>query len=832
MKRLTMNFSSMLIAAAALLGACHSDDPTESIDDKTVHIATRVSGQDGADGSATNNSYKPENSTPLFLYYGEMGSAASVKYVYNASGEGSWDIGSDSPLYWDNLQSHEGIYPFFAASPQTPAEHPAVADDQSSIEGYLSSDLLLAYTVAAKRQEKLNINLRHVLAQLKVDMESPVGENQVDLSDVSLRISGARLAYNLAYTGTAPDAVGASAAVPSMANPAIATAVETSEPIDLTPKTINSTGGSATEPAIGAFLAILPPQTASLKLVFTINDKTYTYEGSNAVLRAGKNTAYKLTITKSNVILNGITLQEWDDSAPAKQAGIKVDLTGDAPTPGTGAEEVKGTDMYIWKQASATDAQADRNTGAHLYSKSANGWNSSKPIYVDDTDLDADRFYATIENAVDVTTKLPDLIGAGPVQMGQGQLGFGFTHLMAQLAINVKAGDDFPAGISLNPATVRTPAMQQAYTLTYAGAALQATPDATDPATLKPLKGLETGVEGTDGISGETLYLVVPQTLAAGAQFTVTLGEKTYTGSLAADMALQAGKKNVLTLTLNPTRMTVGAISLEAWAPGSHGEGDTNVDGITSIDTAISGIDEEGTLYLAAISAGGSVADNGLGIYPLELENGAIVSRDLSQAIFWDDLPKGDYPYNALFVPTHFRYGATAAHRQEKDYLTAVSASTPWGTTPDFDTKEYRLKHAMAQLTVNLSSADDSFTAQELASATVQVYSMISAGPAAENNATLSYTQLATEKTVTLLPDPAANGTATKMGLVAPQTLERVLITINGNPYTLKKSLVLKANQISTLDVNVERTPLGFVVNVTGWESKDQAEKGDVSVDE
>lgn len=832
MKAISLKLSTLL--AAALFAACSNDennapDPTDQVD-----IITRLSAQDGGDSATPDDggvsTYAPADGTELFLYYTAMNHPQGATFRFQGD---AWEC--TRRLYWDDLDKQaDGSYPFFAASPQTPTANPAVADDQSSNEGYLSSDLLLAYTVATKRQEKLNIGLRHVLAQLKVDMESPSGENQVDLSGVSLRITGARLAYTLAYTGNAPDADGnpsAALPVPSAATPAIATAVESAQPTDLTPKTINRTGGSATEPAIGAFLAILPPQTASLKLIFTIEGKTYTYEGSNAVLRAGKNTAYKLTITKTNVILNGITLQEWDNSAPAKQAGIKVDLTGDAPTPGTGTEEVKGTDMYIWKQASTTDAQADRNTGAHLYSKSANGWNSSKPIYVDDTDLDADRFYATIVNDTDRKTLLPDLIGAGPVQMGQGQLGFGFTHLMAQLAINVKAADDFPAGISLSPATVSTPAMQQAYTLTYAGAALQATPDATDPATLQPLKELETGVEGTDGISGETLYLVVPQTLAAGAQFTVTLGEKTYTGSLTADMALQAGKKNVLTLTLNPTRMSVGAISLEAWAPGSQDQGDTNADGITNLDTAISGIDEEGTLYLAAITTGGSVADNGLGIYPLELENGVIVSRDLSQAIFWDDLAKGDYPYNALFVPANFRYGATAAHQQEKDYLTAVSASTPWGSAPNFDADGYRLKHAMAQLTVNLASADDSFTAQELASATVQVFSMISAGPAAANNATLSYTQLTAEKTVTLLP-AAADGSATKTALVAPQTLQRVLITINGNPYTLKKALVLNANQISTLDVNVERTPLGFVVNVTGWESKDQAEKGDVSVDE
>ena len=65
---------------------------------------------------------------------------------------------------------------------------------------------------------------------------------------------------------------------------------------------------------------------------------------------------------------------------------------------------------------------------------------------MDDTNLTNDRFYATIENATDSKTRVVDLIGAGPATMGQGILNFGFRHLMAQLAVNVVAGTDFPAG--------------------------------------------------------------------------------------------------------------------------------------------------------------------------------------------------------------------------------------------------------------------------------------------------------------------------------------------------------------------------------------------------
>jgi len=862
MKKNIMNkFSiklSTLLTAAVLFASCSNDDDMAPATDGQVDITTRLSAENQA---TAEGAYKPAEGTTLDLYYASMGNTDTKcqgQFTYTG---GEWQ--NTTKLFWDDLtKDAAGNYPFFAASPQTPDESPAVEADQSgtdagaNADNYTLSDQLIAYTSVTKRKSTLNLNFRHVLAQLKVVIESPAGDTQVNLSSTTLTVGGAKTAYTLKYTGSATGKDDSSLSVPCEEVPAIATAKDDAEAVTVTPKTLSRSAGSTSEAAQADFVAILPPQQCAPKLTFTIEGKNYTYDGSSTTLTAGKTTAYKLTVTKSGVTLQNITLQDWDDSAEATEAGIKVVLTGTASEAGEGKEDIKGDAMSIWKKTDA-GAEADK-VAAHAYKKGTDGsWTSTSPIYVDDTDLDNDRFYATIANDKDAKTSVDDLIGAGPARMGQGQLNFGFRHLMAQLAINVKAAADFPAGITLTGATVKTPDMLTAYTLGYDtdnSNALKAI--ATDNGNKTAYDGLSTGVvtnvstaSAADGtITGETAYLVVPQDFAAGASFTVTLTNgKTYTGKLASAMTLQPGKKNVLTLTLNATDMTVGSITLAEWGPGASGDGNVQGDGIKVEDEALKGIDQAGNLYIAATADGAAaVADNGSGTYPVKYEgNTASIDKDKTAGyapIIWDNLAKfksdnsGDlqqYTYAALFVPTGYRHGATADDSHEKDYLTATTGLTAWGTQPDFSTsKDHQLKHAMAQLTVKLVSdtqGGNNFTTEELKAASVKIASAKTV-TATEATATLSINNLTTTKDVNLLPGTGTDATSFS-ALIAPQTLAKVFITINGNSYTLAKEIALTANQIYSLEVSVQRTPLGFSADVTAWETEEM-QKGDVSVDE
>ena len=841
MNKLSFKISTLL-AVAVLFAACSNDETLTPETDGQVDISTRVNAGNEATAEGT---YAPTDGTQLFLYYKEMGNAddnGTFTYTNN-----KWE--NTRKLYWDDLTSvtvgDVQAYPFFAASPQMPAASPTVSVNQNTGNAYTTSDQLIAYITVPKRQTVLNLKFRHVLSQLKVVIESPTGNNQVDLSGTTLSINGTRTTYSLAYTGTAQDKDGNDITVPSEAVPAIAIAGTDAQAVAVTPKTVARSTGSATEAAQATFEGILPPQTCSPVLAFTIEGKTYTYKAVETTLVAGKTTAYKLSVTKSGVELNSITLEDWDTTAPTTKADIKADLTGTASAGGSGTEAIKGTAMSIWKKgvgntgSTTNDAQADK-AAAHAYTFAGSVWSSTNPIYVDDTNLTNDRFYATIENATDSKTRVVDLIGAGPATMGQGILNFGFRHLMAQLAVNVVAGTDFPAGISLTDATVKTPAMLTAYTLGYNTAdnsLLQVNP--TVGSTSTAYTDLATGVSatgntGTAIITGETTYLVVPQTLAQGASFTVSVGDKTYTGTLNAALTLQAGKKNVLTLTLNPTAMTVGSITLAEWGAGSKGSGSSEVDGVTITTTTLTNIDQAGTLYLAATAESTSgVAANGTGTYPVKYEKSQASIDDATGSgyspIIWDNLAKGNYTYTALFVPKKYRHGAVAGNNHEFDYLIATSDVTAWGTQPDFSTEGHKLTHAMAQLDVKLISGTDGFTNAELNAAAVKTDSKkkVSVG---STTATLNISDLTTAKNVALKKtvDAAdASGTnATFSALIAPQQLKQIVITINGNNYTLNKELTMTANQKFSLEVTVSRTPLGFSAAVTNWTEASMTEGG------
>lgn len=851
MKHLVSKLSTLLIATA-LCTACKSDDNVLPADNEAIHISTSIADPSMTGGSADDKTYAPDNGTALYLYYNEMGSTMKAEYNYVADTK-TWGS-NGTPLYWDNLSINDaGIYPFFAASPQTPMDNPAVTANQNDKDAYKTSDQLIAYAYTTKRKAELNLDLHHVLSQLNVTMTSPAGSEQLDLSRATLTISGAALSYTLAYSGTVTTEEGATLTVPCTEAPAIAIAkpddTGTAVPA-LIPQTGIRTSGSLAEASTANYIAVVPPQTGSLTFTFTIGGKQYTQVAKTLDLKSGQSTQFMFTARKSGVELSGIKLTDWIANKPVT-ADITVTLDGTASGAGEGTDftPADGTEMNIWKKSS--DAETDR-ASAHLYTKSGSAWTTLNPIYVDDTDLAADRFYATIANGTaDAKTKVTDLIGAGPAQMGAGKLNFGFTHLMAQLAVNVKKAADFPTDIDLSSATISTPNLKPDYTLSYAAADPNVlTVVATGAETI--YNGLATGVitnaSAGNTTEGETPYLVVPQTLGANARFILTVGDKTYIATLADGITLEAGKKNVLTLTLHPTGVTIDGISLKDWTT-KNTDGDGSVDGVTNVTTALTDVDQAGTLHLIATTDGSTLAANGHGIYPVTYDAGtskAAINTATGtgyQPILWDHLAAlsngqpATYVYRALFVPTAYRHGAKAddKNHHELDYLTATSAATAWGTAPKFSETDTKLTHALAQLTVVLANTDGTFTDDELESATVTTGSK-AAPEINENEGTLKIVDLAagSQKTVTLLP---ASGSLIRNAIIAPQELQNIVITIkiggDDKTYTVKPAAAtaLTAGGHLTLTATLKRTETGFTIGQTKWQTT-ELNGGDITVDE
>ncbi|PWM44107.1 MAG: hypothetical protein DBX47_06215 [Clostridiales bacterium] len=205
------------------------------------------------------------------------------------------------------------------------------------------------------------------------------------------------------------------------------------------------------------------------------------------------------------------------------------------------------------------------------------------------------------------------------------------------------------------------------------------------------------------------------------------------------DLPLTPGTENDYTLTVEPTSLTIGSITITPWADGIHSGGDTTLDGITLPSSTLLEVKEAGKLLLNAYKAdapapadGSATADvlAATGTYPVTLTAGkAAISTDAAQGyapILWDKLdryPAGattlqNYAYAAGFLPDAYSIDGKptadgAALHHEKDYLSATAAATPWGTSPAFDAEGHKLAHLMALYTVELAS-DGTYNAEAL----------------------------------------------------------------------------------------------------------------------
>ena len=152
-----------------------------------------------------------------------------------------------------------------------------------------------------------------------------------------------------------------------------------------------------------------------------------------------------------------------------------------------------------------------------------------------------------------------------------------------------------------------------------------------------------------------------------------------------------------------------------------------------------------------------------------------------------------------MFVPT-----ATPAENQEKDYLKAVSATTPWGTSPSFD-----LKHLMSVLRITITS-DGTYTPTQLSNAMVSFISSKYVSAVGSTSLTISNM----DRSVTM----SNKGNANFSAIVAPQTITKIVVTIDGKTYTLNKDITLSEGNQSLLTFNIIRSTINDVtVSVMGW---------------
>lgn len=790
-----------LLAAVAVIGlcaACNNDDTLNAAAEGAVSFKATVE-----HAVLTRATESTPYSGALTLWNGSVKGGVSADYTYSNN---NWS--ANSPLFWDNLSANgSGLYTFYATANHSTlnegATGGAVAADQSANDGYAKADLLAAYTESAKRNQTLNFNLKHLMAQFTVVLNNTTDVNAAftaeQLRTATVTAKALHTDYNVTWT---PAAIAAT----------VGTAADKQADITLCPDAANASAAGGF-----SFRAIVPATQTVGDVLVTINGKPYTININHAI-NAGENTVQTLNVGKTGIYLGAVSVTNWMENNLGN-ADLAINISGT----NNGTDATKFSEMRIWKRGSSIESDVQN---ALIYKKTAGVWafdaasNSGKtPFYLDDVSA-SDQFYASAINTnidgkavVDEQTDVPDGLIAGPASVshttGGGALNLEFHHAYAQMTVVVKAGSTFPVGISLDGAKISTPGMKQATSgaVYNADGSLGLTTDGT----AAPYSNLVTTYDETKK-QAELTAIVIPQTLVAGSKFTVTLANgNAYTATLATEVSLQAAQNNALTLTLNPTAAKLAAVTVADWGTGADAAADAVLDGVTVSAETLNGISEEGSLI---ISVKNGESDNGMGLYSIAYSNGVASVNTAAtdyHPMLWDDLPQysagstlNSYTYKALFTPVN-----VVAGNQERDYLQTEEVATPWGTTPAFS-----LKHVMGKLVVKLQS-DGTYTADQLKAATLTFTSSkhVSGYVAAE----LIYTNEA--RTITMSnASGAADALGTYTAIVCPQSITGIKLVIAGKTFNLTKDIAFAAGSIHTLNASVNKTAVKIgTVNVNDW---------------
>ncbi|MEG1544355.1 MAG: GLUG motif-containing protein, partial [Tannerellaceae bacterium] len=295
------------------------------------------------------------------LYYNTVNS--SPNGIYTKSGN-SWTGGRG--LFWDDL-TRSTPHNFIAVTPtvtggtnSNPYSFEVKADQSSAADGYIPSDLLVAYATAAKTFDVVNLPFKHVFAHFVIqitDKTTTIEGDKILGSNSTVTLNGINRNSTIAFNSSTTTVTATTA---TTANPTTIKMRKVGEP--------TTANGISTY----SYEAILPAQTLAKGITFSIvsglNGKTYSYDLSRAtitstsatttadMLQQGKTTTLKLSMKKTEITGFSATISDWvkttagsdafPDNYPVLEikdatdldkiitssedfAGKKIELTGD-----------------------------------------------------------------------------------------------------------------------------------------------------------------------------------------------------------------------------------------------------------------------------------------------------------------------------------------------------------------------------------------------------------------------------------------------------------------------------------------------------------------------
>ena len=762
-----MKATKLTLVAVTLLAMITSCDKGDEPKERTALQITQAN----ITTRAIDNAWEANDAIGICMFNAGTNTPANDKQVYryitaNASSFAPFDNINTAYLPQNDVSTD--ILAFY---PYTDISSDLLVAVNTADQSCLSAiDLMTAERVRGIKESApwASLAFRHRLVKLVITVDKETTAQFIDLTGATITVAGT-----------------ASTAKWDLATEALTALGNTA---DIEVKNIATSNNT-----INATAIVLPALAGQgVKLVIaTAGGKVFQAPLSvTTPLLAGTVNTLKVHLTQTAASMD-VSTSDWT-------AGVTEDLhTLNLMSTATDGSVAGVNTLSVWMQ-NKPDRVAD-------YTFDNNRWKSLTPFYIENLTGNEALFARHTPVTTDAVTSLPDVLGnttGAKMDIATGGVNFTLKHLYARLNLSLVQGEGFPQAIDLANTTLTLNGFRQSADL-----------DDTNVATATGEIVAYTAI--TDGSLSASL-VVVPQAVAAGTSFVVTLKSGTsYTATLAKDMVLEAGKIHTLTLTLEPTAVKLG-LTVSPWATGNEMAQRIVVSGLSSEEAAGSFIPQSGDRLTLA-------AGNQTAVYLY-----ATGKWTSNAPLYWDMLSSaGTHTFEALIAPAAVPAAAEAAKGEVADYLWGRLSNVAFGKPLSFN-----IEHIMAQVSVILK-AGEGFVDGDLRTATITLPGLKPLKSVAGNGTiVLEATASSTPLTLIRQTDAQQQSTLTFGGkLIAPQQkakdepLAIVSLTVNGNPktYVLKTPAAgyyFEGKKNNRIEITLVKTGPSIGFTVSGWTDK------------
>lgn len=748
-----------LLSLVFMLASCAKSDKGTNANEQGVAINVDANIATKADGIHWDNG---DQIGITMFKHGALdlanGNFSNCRYVIPLGEVGKFlPYDEASTIYFpqDGSQADFSAYYPYTPDMQTGFDIPINLSNQQVLKDidFMTAEQLVGIS---KHSPLVNLHFKHRLSKIIVNLKTEFGDSPERLDGCTVTVSGMMTQGNYTLLNSAQGVIPVTASVADM----VLSSYEQGRK------------------AVG----IVMPRTAAQGVVFQIklqDGSEYTaYMAQNLILLEGYQYVFDIKLLKTPVEVSA-DIQPWSN-------GPETNLTAVVVTTPAGASSgvVTGDKMLVYANSSPL--------GEYAYNGTT--WIPTfSPIYWESIQGNSIDFAASLEPlgsaAALNNTQLPDyrIAKINDVARNSG-VDFEFQHIASQVVVELKSSDGSYLNTDLAGAAVTLPNY-------FAGGYLNGY-------TFVP------GTIPTNILFKNGVALIQPQTITGGSPVVVvTINGIAHTALAQGNIVYIAGQSQKLIVDVLKSQVQVSA-TVTPWVKAS---------------------DIDATTKSLTITTPGSsnffVNGNTINFFDLTDNKSSVFTYNGSQwsaspVLYWDDLSAtinvaatyliGTAPVSNL-VPCVVASDQSSVGFANSDFLVAYISSLNRGYAANLP-----FKHAMSKLNVVLAPGVG-FTAATLAGATVKLNNQYSSCMVNVTNLAVSNTQGTVDVT------PYTTASLNFSAMIVPNTFaankQMMTVTINGTfyPVALNTAIGFVSNQVTTITVTVNKTPIGISCTLQGW---------------